>query len=567
MGAYLSKPVKEKIHEVGENESLCFASCTMQGWRIHQEDAHNCIPDFAPDISLFAVYDGHGGSEVSQYLSEHFPEFLKQKILLAEGDIVATLKHLFVNFDATLRLDDTIKLMSALKEVDLPNEPKEIDDSEEVERKEREALYDEAVALSKEAKIGLHKIIKEYMENAIAAEEMRGSKRPVTASSPQVPKRRKFNKSYDGDESTEHNNASTNGDVNKPDEDTSNTEMEVEGKILKTENKNSKDDSNENGNIGEKSQIDDQEDKQDKKSKATNHHASEAENLAADSASDLQQNRQTSSSDHEQKTDTSVSSTSNEADDDDEDDPDYKVEEDEENEDEDVDDEEAEEPNGNEGAEDDEESIDEEEEDSLDEEDISTLLHGAETGTKAGFDSGSTACLALIYKDRYVVANIGDSRAVLCRDGKAVDLSTDHKPEDEEEKKRIETAGGQVGEDGRVNGGLNLSRAFGDHFYKQKEELPLHEQMITSKPDVTITTRDKQKDDYLILACDGIWNQMSSEELCGFVSERINKMDLKQITAEICEHCCAPDTTGDGSGCDNETVILIDLKKNRFCLS
>lgn len=52
-----------------------------------------------------------------------------------------------------------------------------------------------------------------------------------------------------------------------------------------------------------------------------------------------------------------------------------------------------------------------------------------------------------------IVANVGDSRAVLCRDGKAVDLSVDHKPEDTKEKGRIEAAGGIVSDDGRVNGG------------------------------------------------------------------------------------------------------------------
>lgn len=59
------------------------------------------------------------------------------------------------------------------------------------------------------------------------------------------------------------------------------------------------------------------------------------------------------------------------------------------------------------------------------------------------------------------IANAGDSRAVLCRDALAKDLSEDHKPEDEKEKERIVKAGGEVTPDGRVNGGLNLSRALG----------------------------------------------------------------------------------------------------------
>lgn len=54
------------------------------------------------------------------------------------------------------------------------------------------------------------------------------------------------------------------------------------------------------------------------------------------------------------------------------------------------------------------------------------------------------------------MANVGDSRAVLSRNGVALDLSVDHKPEDEIEKNRILKAGGQISEDGRVNGGIML---------------------------------------------------------------------------------------------------------------
>lgn len=92
----------------------------------------------------------------------------------------------------------------------------------------------------------------------------------------------------------------------------------------------------------------------------------------------------------------------------------------------------------------------------------------------------------------------------MCRDGVAVDLSTDHKPEDPSEKSRIEAAGGSVSDEGRVNGGLNLSRAFGDHFYKQRPDLPMEKQMITASPDVVISELT-DKDTFLIIACDGIW--------------------------------------------------------------
>ena len=78
-----------------------------------------------------------------------------------------------------------------------------------------------------------------------------------------------------------------------------------------------------------------------------------------------------------------------------------------------------------------------------------------------GADSGCTAVVALLRGKDLYVANAGDSRCVVSREGKAVDMSVDHKPEDDLERNRIEKAGGRVTADGRVNGGLNLSRAIG----------------------------------------------------------------------------------------------------------
>lgn len=79
-----------------------------------------------------------------------------------------------------------------------------------------------------------------------------------------------------------------------------------------------------------------------------------------------------------------------------------------------------------------------------------------------GSDSGTTAVVALIRGKQLIVANAGDSRCVVSEKGKAVDMSYDHKPEDELELTRIKNAGGKVTMDGRVNGGLNLSRAIGN---------------------------------------------------------------------------------------------------------
>lgn len=71
--------------------------------------------------------------------------------------------------------------------------------------------------------------------------------------------------------------------------------------------------------------------------------------------------------------------------------------------------------------------------------------------------------MALLVKNKLYVANAGDSRCVVSINGKAHEMSEDHKPEDESELSRITAAGGRVSSDGRVNGGLNLSRALGNY--------------------------------------------------------------------------------------------------------
>ena len=80
-------------------------------------------------------------------------------------------------------------------------------------------------------------------------------------------------------------------------------------------------------------------------------------------------------------------------------------------------------------------------------------------------DTGTTACVVLITPKQIYCSNAGDSRGVLCRDGKAIELSYDHKPQNPGETARINAATHSV-EDDRVDGNLALSRAFGDFQYK-----------------------------------------------------------------------------------------------------
>lgn len=93
-------------------------------------------------------------------------------------------------------------------------------------------------------------------------------------------------------------------------------------------------------------------------------------------------------------------------------------------------------------------------------------------------------------------ANVGDARIVLCRNGKALRLSYDHKGSDENEGKRITNAGGLI-LNNRVNGVLAVTRALGDTYMKE---------LITGHPYTTETVIQPDIDEFLILACDGVSN-------------------------------------------------------------
>ena len=91
-------------------------------------------------------------------------------------------------------------------------------------------------------------------------------------------------------------------------------------------------------------------------------------------------------------------------------------------------------------------------------------------------------------------ANVGDARIVLCRNGKALRLSYDHKGMDENEGRRISKAGGLI-LNNRVNGVLAVTRALGDSYLKD---------LVTGHPYTTETVIQPDQDEFLILACDGV---------------------------------------------------------------
>ncbi|KAG2129103.1 phosphatase 2C-like domain-containing protein [Suillus clintonianus] len=182
-------------------------------------------------------------------------------------------------------------------------------------------------------------------------------------------------------------------------------------------------------------------------------------------------------------------------------------------------------------------------------------------------DYGSTGCTAvaaLITDDNKIyVANAGDCRAVLSVKGIARPLSFDHKPVMETERRRIEEAGGYI-DDSRVNGNLSLSRAMGDFEFKRNHALSPQKQMITADPDVTVHDVTDE-DEFLVLACDGIWDPTTSQEVVDFVRQRVSHdWELEEIGEKMCDHCLAPYRSPyHGIGCDNMTIIIVALLRGR----
>ncbi|XP_076271002.1 protein phosphatase 1L isoform X2 [Rhynchophorus ferrugineus] len=166
--------------------------------------------------------------------------------------------------------------------------------------------------------------------------------------------------------------------------------------------------------------------------------------------------------------------------------------------------------------------------------------------------AGTTALIAILEGTKLIVANVGDSRGVMCDSrGNAIPLSFDHKPQQVREKKRIKEAGGFVTFNGvwRVAGILATSRALGDYPLKDKK-------LIIADPDILTFDLKDHKPQFVILASDGLWDIFSNEDAVNFIKERLNEADYgaKSITLQ---------SFYKGS-MDNISVIIINLKDRGF---
>jgi len=154
------------------------------------------------------------------------------------------------------------------------------------------------------------------------------------------------------------------------------------------------------------------------------------------------------------------------------------------------------------------------------------------------------------------VANTGDSRGILVsRDGRIVEMSRDHKPNSESERERIVRLGGRVVFFGtwRVEGILAVSRSFGDRLLKQ---------WIIPDPEVVAHRVNEERDLFLILATDGVWDTVSNEEAARCALESWNDPKQKALSLNQRLRAIAQKITSFAytrGSMDNITTLVVHL--------
>ncbi|KAG2333047.1 hypothetical protein Bca52824_004227, partial [Brassica carinata] len=161
-------------------------------------------------------------------------------------------------------------------------------------------------------------------------------------------------------------------------------------------------------------------------------------------------------------------------------------------------------------------------------------------------DDGSTASAAVLVGKHLYVANVGDSRTIVSKAGKAIALSDDHKPNRSDERKRIESAGGVIMWAGtwRVGGVLAMSRAFGNRMLKQ---------FVVAEPEIQDLEIDHEAE-FLVLASDGLWDVVPNEDA----------VSLAQIEEEpVAAARKLTDTAFTRGSADNITCIVVKFHHDK----
>ncbi|XP_073530609.1 integrin-linked kinase-associated serine/threonine phosphatase 2C isoform X2 [Phyllobates terribilis] len=177
---------------------------------------------------------------------------------------------------------------------------------------------------------------------------------------------------------------------------------------------------------------------------------------------------------------------------------------------------------------------------------------------KPAWKDGTTAICVLVADNVLYIANLGDSKALLCRMNEetqkptVLSLSKEHNPTQYEERMRIQRAGGNV-RDGRVLGVLEVSRSLGDGQYKRCG--------VISIPDVKrcpLTDSDR----FVLLACDGLFKAFTADEAVNFILSHVQdegsqSEDMDARYESAC-HRLANEAVRRGAA-DNVTVLVVQI--------
>ena len=611
MGCYLSAPDDRVFITEGKGKDFRYSTASCQGWRREQEDAEDCLPYFDDDASLFILCDGHGGAEVAKYTVKHFPDFLKNHAEYKRGNYGKALEEAFIDFDVRLRSDEVLEELERIAMDSRGNEEsdgnektsnghdrEQTSDDAKMDVKEDDQVSESTSAnaagcssamdsgagsssgpgssagpsssngptsvaedvdsetLRKEASIPIEELINKYTGPSHIKGKVQSLRHGSLnlAGSPVIrPSQRDGGCEDDAEvgssEQVEGGDACEQPGSSKTSGESSSSEPKAGFHALIKETlkqyfmqgcdgEEDDDEDDDDDSEFDASDMDDDDDDDDDSEDEEENDESDSDD-DEDGDDELDEDAETSGrkrskklrKKHRDELKNSTSSSSDETDDDQEDEDDIDA---------------GEESGGSEEEDDyfiDPNSI------------MAKKLKAANRSLKPGIDSGCTVVVALVKSGTLYVASAGDSRCILVeKGGLCLPMSADHKPEDLKEIKRIKKANGTVVE-GRVNGGLNLSRAFGDFNYKDKNLDP-REQMITALPDVRIQKLDFNNVEYILLACDGIWNSMSNRVAAQRIHEWAESMNLTEICVRLFRECIARSSDGDGTGCDNMTCIL-----------
>jgi len=104
----------------------------------------------------------------------------------------------------------------------------------------------------------------------------------------------------------------------------------------------------------------------------------------------------------------------------------------------------------------------------------------------------------------------------------------------------------------RVNGSLAVSRALGDYEYKNVEGKGPCEQLVSPEPEISVEPRDGVRDEFMVLACDGVWDVMTNEDLIEFIRSRLRVTnDLSSICNQVIDTCLYKGSR------DNMSIVLV----------